>query len=63
MKTAQYKFLIIIIIIVIIIIRLSQKYNWQAKYQGPTFHCYFFRAREFGQRMDERGQASIWLLD
>ena len=47
MKTVQYKFLIIIIIIIIITIRASQKYNWQAKYQGPTFICYFFQ----GQRI------------
>ena len=39
MKTAQCKFLIII--------RLSQKYNWQAKYQAPTIICYFFQ----GQRI------------
>ena len=48
MKTVQYKFLIIIIIIIIIIItiRASQKYNWQAKYQGLTFICYFFSGPE-----------------
>ena len=47
MKTVQYKFLIIIIIIIIIIItiRASQKYNWQAKYQGLTFICYFFQVQ------------------
>ena len=45
MKTVQYK-LLIIIIIIIITIRASQKYNWQAQYQGPTFICYFFSGPE-----------------